>query len=129
MRFFQRAADLGNQYGQYMLGKLCLEKGDTEQGLEWMWRSASQGNAYAQFFLDRRDTLAPPSVMLSTSRLLHHMANIFRDSAPQDATGQKLQISRKRLQELIRLKGRKAAMEYAKAQEEQQGYGGMKAPW
>ena len=127
-QFFRRAADLGNQYGQYMLGKLCLEQGDTEQGLEWMWRSASQGNAYAQIFLDRKDTLNPPSVMLSTSRLLHHMANIFRDSAPQDATGQKLQISRKRLQELIRLKGRKAAMEYARSQEEYSGPK-MSAPW
>ena len=128
VRFFRRAADGGNQYGQYMLGKMCLENGDQEQGLEWMWRASQQGNAYARFFLDRKDTLAPPSVMLSTSRLLHHMGNIFRDTVPKNATGQKLQISRKRLQELIQQKGKKAAMEYAKAQEE---YGGptMSTPW
>ena len=83
-----------------------------------MWRASQQGNPYARFFLDRKETLNPPSVMLSTSRLLHHMANIFRDTVPKDATGQKLQISRKRLQELIQQKGKKAAMEYAKAQRE-----------
>ena len=126
--YFTRSAEDGNPYGQYMLGKLLLTEGDTERGLDWMWQASKQGNAYAQFFLDRERELHPPSVMLSTSRLLHHMANIFRDTVPKDATGQKLQISRKRLQELIQQKGKKAAMEYAKAQRE---YGGptMSAPW
>ena len=124
---FQRAADLENPYGQYMMGKLCLEAGETEQGLEWMSRSAYQGNRCAQFFLDRRDSLAPPSVMLSATRLLHHMAGVFRDAVPKDATGQSLHIDRKRLQALVDQKGRQAALSYARGQKENGP--SMAAPW
>lgn len=127
-QLFRRAADLGNPYGQYMLGKLYLARGDLTQGLSWMRRSAEQGNDFAQFFLDRQDSLAAPSVMLSVSRLLHHLGRIFRDTTPSDTTGQRLHIDRKRLQELIEQKGRKAAMLYAQEEQENGGQT-MRTPW
>ena len=41
----------------------------------------------------------PPSVLLSATRLLYHMGNIFRDNAPAPAaTG--VQIDRKRLAQM-----------------------------
>lgn len=104
VEYFESAAHAGNQYAQYMLGKLLLMgrevRQDKELALYWLTRSADQGNEYAQFFLDRADSFHPPSVMLAATRLLHHMANIFRDnSLPQTGTGG-IQIDRKRLQKL-----------------------------
>ena len=104
VEYFESAAHAGNQYAQYMLGKLLLMgrevRQDKELALYWLTRSADQGNEYAQFFLDRADSFHPPSVMLAVTRLLHHMANIFRDnSLPQTGTGG-IQIDRKRLQKL-----------------------------
>lgn len=85
------SAEAGNQYAQYTLGKLYLMgqevPQDQEQALHWFARSAEQGNEYAQFFLDRWDTMGRPSVMLSVTRLLHRMAQAFREAPlPHDAT-------------------------------------------
>ena len=104
LEYFEGAAHAGNQYAQYMLGKLLLMgrevRYDKELALRWLSCSADQGNEYAQFFLDRSDSFHPPSVMLVATRLLHHMANIFRDnSLPRTGTGS-IQIDRKRLQKL-----------------------------
>ena len=77
-----QSAEAGNQYAQYALGKLYLGRQDREQAHYWFSQSASQGNEYAQFFLDRWENLKPPSVMLSVTRLLHHMSRIFQDQAP-----------------------------------------------
>ena len=73
MDYFTRSAAAGNQYAQYALGKLYLEEHDQEHAHYWFSQSASQGNRYSQFFLDRWDSLQPPSVMLAATRLLHHM--------------------------------------------------------
>ena len=85
VEWFAQSAAAGNQYAQYMLGKLYLMglgvSCDREQAIHWLTQSANQGNRYAQFFLDRQDELRPPSVMLSVTRLLHHMGNIFRDNS------------------------------------------------
>ena len=125
---FRLAAGLGNPYGQYILGKLCLAEGDLTQGLSWMRLSAEQGNDFARFFLDRQNSLSAPSVMLSVTRLLHHMSRVFRDTMPTDTTGQRLHIDRKRLQELIEQKGRKAAISYTQAEQEDGGQT-MYTPW
>jgi len=90
--WFTLSAEAGSQYAQYMLGKLYLMglgvPCDREQAVYWLTQSAVQGNEYAQFFLDRQDDLRPPSVMLSVTRLLHHMSRIFREqSPPQSGTG------------------------------------------
>ncbi len=100
MDYLSQAAEAGNQYTQYALGKLCLEKHDQQQARYWFTQSAVQGNEYAQFFLDRWDNLEPPSVMLSVSRLLHHMSRIFWEQAPAPAVPGGVQIDRKRLQQL-----------------------------
>lgn len=85
-----QSAEARNQYAQYALGKLHLDRQDREQAHYWFSQSAAQGNEYAQFFLDRWDSLKPPTVMLSVTRLLHHLSEIFRDNSvpPQAPAGQ-----------------------------------------
>ena len=58
-------------------------------------------NAYAEFFMKRmeRGEQEPPSVLLSATRLLYHMGNIFRDNAPAPAANG-IQIDRKRLAQM-----------------------------
>lgn len=51
------SAEAENQYAQYALGKYYLEQEDYEQAHTWFTRSAAQGNTYAQFFLERWDTI------------------------------------------------------------------------
>lgn len=99
------SAEAGNQYAQYTLGKLYLMgQGifqDREQALYWFTQSAAQGNKYAQFFLDRWDTMGQPSVMLSVTRLLHRIAQTFREvPMPRDATTMQPHIDRKRMEKL-----------------------------
>ena len=90
VEYLIQSAEAGNQYAQYALGKLYLDRQDREQAYYWFSQSAAQGNEYAQFFLDRWDNLKPPTVMLSVTRLLHHLSEIFRDNSvsPQAPTGQ-----------------------------------------
>ena len=82
-----------------MLGKLCLTgqglPQDQAQAMVWFSRSAVQGNQYAQFFLEQRNHLRTPSVMLAVTQLLHHMSRIFQDNSvpPAVPTGQ--QVDRK----------------------------------
>lgn len=87
--YLTQSAESGNQYAQYALGKLYLEQ-DRKTACHWFSESAAQGNRYAQFFLDHWDNLRPPSVMLSVTRLLHRMGEIFRDNSipPKAPAGQ-----------------------------------------
>ena len=100
MDYLTQSAESGNQYAQYALGKLYLDSQDREQARYWFSQSAAQGNEYAQFFLDRRDNLKPPSVMLSVSRLLHHMSRISQEQMPAPTVPGGIQIDRKRLAQL-----------------------------
>ena len=108
-----RSAEAGNQYAQYVLGKLYLMGQDISQDSKlafyWLIQSAEQGNAYAQFFLDCWDNLKLPSVMLSVTRLLHHIGEIFRDNSvsPQAPAGQ--QMDRKLR---LKIREKKIAMDH-----------------
>ena len=86
LQYLTSSAKQGNQYAQYTLGKLYLMGKDIlkdkEEALKWFTLSAAQGNIYAQFFLDHIDEFKEPSVMLSATRLLHHMSRIIGDTAP-----------------------------------------------
>ena len=74
---------------------------DMDAAYEWFVASRDNGHAYAEFFLKRmeRGEQEPPSVLLSATRLLYHMGNIFRDNAPAPAANG-VQIDRKRLAQL-----------------------------
>ena len=103
--YLRQAANNGNAYAQYLLGKLTLMgegiPKDMDAAYEWFAAARNNGHAYAEFFMKRmeRGEQEPPSVLLSATRLLYHMGNIFRDNTPAPAaTG--VQIDHKRLAQL-----------------------------
>ena len=85
-KFLTAAAELGNQYAQYALGRLYLSGNEIPQNKEhaayWLAQSAAQGHQYAQFLLDRLDENQSPAVLLSATRLLHHMSRVFQETPP-----------------------------------------------
>ena len=105
--YLNQAANNGNAYAQYLLGKLTLMgegvPKDMDTAYEWFAAARDNGHTYAEFFMKRmeRGEQEPPSVLLSATRLLYHMGNIFRDNAPAPAANG-VQIDHKRLQELQR---------------------------
>ena len=103
--YLRQAANDGNAYAQYLLGKLTLMgegvPKDPDTAYEWFVAARDNGHAYAEFFMKRmeRGEQEPPSVLLSATRLLYHMGNIFRDNAPAPAANG-VQIDRKRLAQM-----------------------------
>ena len=85
VEYLTNAAQEGNQYAQYTLGKLYLTGEDVtqdrEQAYHWLWESASQGNKYAQFFLEHFRDNHSPNVLLSATKLLHHLGRIFQENS------------------------------------------------
>ena len=84
---------------QYALGKLYLMgegvPKDKDAAQYWFSVTERNGHAYAGYFLDRmerQEDLPPPNILLSATRLLHHMGNIFRDNAPRPAAPTGVQI-------------------------------------
>ena len=128
--YLRQAANNGNAYAQYLLGKLTLMgEGvlkDTDAAYEWFAAARANGHAYAEFFMKRmeRGEQEPPSALLSATRLLYHMGDIFRDNAPAPAANG-VQIDHKRLQ---RLRAKKMAMGHKwndHENEQSHGMGGM----
>ena len=111
--YLRQAANNGNAYAQYLLGKLTLMGDgvpkDMDAAYEWFAAARDNGHAYAEFFMKRmeRGEQEPPSVLLSATRLLYHMGNIFRDNAPRPTAPAGIQIDHKHLQ---RLREKKMAM-------------------
>ena len=52
-KWFQRAAEAGNDQAQYALGKLLLEQKRNVEGVNWLLRSVNQGNEYAMYRLGK----------------------------------------------------------------------------
>lgn len=105
--YLQQAAENENPWAQYLLGKLYLTGegagADNNAAYAWFQAAAKQGHIYAQFFVDRMEQqgqYGSPSLLLSATRLMHHMGNIFRDRAPSSPAPGGMQIDRKRLQKL-----------------------------
>ena len=125
--YLRQAADNGSTYAQYLLGKLTLMgegvPKDMDAAYEWFAAARDNGHAYAEFFIKRmeRGEQEPPSVLLSATRLLYHMGNIFRDNAPAPAANG-VQIDRKRL---ARLRQKRVALGHKPDDhelEQQQGF-------
>ena len=112
--YLWQAANNGNAYAQYLLGKLYLMgegvPKDADAAYQWFTKAYCGGHTYAGMFMDRidRGEQRPPSVLLSATRLLYHMGNIFRDNAPIPAANG-IQIDRKRL---ARLRQKRVALDH-----------------
>ena len=105
VEYLTASAGRGNQYAQYVLGKLYLMgrdiPRDEEAAQKWLTASAAQGNLYAQFFLERIGQFRDPSVLLAATRLLHHLANTFRENAQPPTNPAGLRIDSKRRRKLM----------------------------
>ena len=122
--YLHQAAQADHPWAQYLLGKLYLMDQDEHAAYQWFQAAAEQGHIYAEFFVERMDQgwIASPQLMLSTPRLLHHMANIFRDNTPATPAFGGPHIDRKRLQ---KLREKKMALGHKPDdhEEEQQSWG------
>lgn len=120
VKFLEIASDNGNQFAQYMLGKLyLLEKyvsEDKEMAKKYFTLSAEQGNEYAKYFLENIDKINNPSVCLVASRMLHHMSKIFEDNIPLKSSGVGLKIDSKLMR---KLREKKVAQGYKRDDHEQ----------
>ena len=132
--YFRQAAQGDNPWAQYLLGKLYLMGDGVEQDEHTAYRcfqaAAEQGHVYAEFFVERMEQgwTASPQLMLSTTRLLHHMGNIFQDNTPATPTSGGPHIDRKRLQ---KLRAKKIAQGHKPDdhEEEQQSWGMSMGGW
>ena len=83
VNYLTKAADAGNQFAQYAIGKLYLigkeVEQDKEKAFDYLTRSAEQGNIYAQFFLDHWNDLYHPDLALMATRLMHQLERAFQD--------------------------------------------------
>lgn len=127
VEYLTNAAQEGNQYAQYTLGKLYLTGEDVARDQElayrWFWASASQGNEYAQFFLDHFNDNRNPNVLLSATKLLHHMGRIFQDNSIPPCPPGSHRTDRKLLQ---KIRQKKIALGHKPDDhEEEQNMGGM----
>lgn len=130
--YLTASAESGNQYAQYALGKLYLIGQEVAQDREvaWYWftQSADQGNQYAQFFLDHFQQIGRPSVFLAATKLLHHLAQTFRQNTVPPKAPVGLEPVDRKLRAKIREK--KIAMghkpdDHEERQSQQMGWGGM----
>ncbi len=105
LEYFTAAAERGNPYAQYALGKLYLQgrevPRDTETALRWLECSAAQGNVYAQYLIDRANEYRDPSLLLSATKLLHHMSRIFQNNSVAPANPKGIRIDSKRRRQLL----------------------------
>ena len=93
---------------QYALGKLYLTGNGVpkdEEAAQNCFRMANAfGHPYAQYVLERQEQWQRPQLLMTLSRLLYHMSNIFRDNVPAVPAQPRLHIDRKRMQELQELR-------------------------
>ena len=101
------AAEQGNPFAQYLLGRLYLGGDgvpqDKDAAYDWFQKAQAQGHDYAGFFMDRIERQEPPNILLSATRLLYHMGKIFQSNAPAPQNSG-IQIDRKRLSKLRRMR-------------------------
>ena len=106
--YLRHAADQNHPWASYLLGKLYLTGSGVPKDEEAAWNCFRMANAYghpnAQYILERQDQWHQPQLLMTVSRLLYHMSNIFRDNAPTASAQPRLHIDRKRMQELQELR-------------------------
>ena len=106
--YLRHAADQNHLWANYLLGKLYLTGNGVPKDEEAAWNCFRMANAfghpYAQYILERQEQWRQPQLLLTVSRLLYHMSNIFRDNAPTAPAQPRLHIDRKRMRELQELR-------------------------
>lgn len=85
LEYLTAYAKEGSPFAQYTLGKLYLMGKDVEQDREeayrWFEMAAEQGNPYARFFLEHAGESQSPHLLLTATRLLHQLGQIFQENS------------------------------------------------
>ena len=106
--YLRHAADNNHPWANYLLGKLFLTGNGVPRDKEAAWNcfriADAYGHPYAQYVLERQDQWHQPQLLMTMSRLLYHMSNIFRDNVPTAPAQPRLHIDRKRMRELQELR-------------------------
>ena len=107
LEYLTASAKEGSPFAQYILGKLYLMGKEVEQDREkayrWFEMSAEQGNLYARFFLEHAGESQSPHLLLTATRLLRQLGQIFQEnSVPPVAPGS--QRTDRKLRQKIRQK-------------------------
>ena len=84
---FELAAEQGNSYAEYQLGKLyCFGQGvpqNLEAGMEWLKASASHGNEYAAQLLEKVENHIHRQTTSAVFGLFQGLAGMIQNSAKQ----------------------------------------------
>ena len=127
--YLHRAADQNHPWVNYLLGKLHLTGNGVskdEEAAQNCFRMANAfGHPYAQYVLERQEQWQRPQLLMTVSRLLYHMSNIFRDNVPTVPAQPQLHIDRKRMQELQELRIALGHQPDDHEEEQTQTWGGM----
>ena len=106
--YLRYAADQNHSWASYLLGKLYLTGNGVPKDEEAAWNcfrmAHAYGHPYAQYVLERQEQWQRPELLLTVSRLLYHMSNIFWDNVPTAPAQPRLHIDRKRMRELQELR-------------------------
>ena len=82
---FELAAEQGNSYAEYQLGKLyCFGQGvpqNLEVGMEWLKASASHGNEYASALLEKVQNHIHQQTTSAVFGLFRGLAGMIQSSA------------------------------------------------
>lgn len=129
--YLRHAADQNHPWASYLLGKLYLTGNGVPRDEEAAWNCFRMADAYghpnAQYVLERQDQWHQPQLLMTVSRLLYHMSNIFRDNAPAVPAQPRLHIDRKRMRELqeLRIALGHQPDDHEEEQTQTQSWGGM----
>lgn len=125
----RHAADNNHPWANYLLGKLYLTGNGVPKDEEAAWNCFRMADAYghpcARYVLERQEQWQRPELLLTVSRLLYHMSNIFRDNAPTAPAQPRLHIDRKRMRELQELRIALGHQPDDHEEEQSQSWGGM----
>lgn len=101
---FELAAEQGNSYAEYQLGKIyCFGQGvprDLKAGTEWLKSSASHGNEYASALLEKVQQSIHRQTASAALGLFRGLAGMIQDSAQQHIR-RRNSIDRKERQKIV----------------------------
>ncbi|MFI3227963.1 MAG: MobP3 family relaxase [Clostridia bacterium] len=95
INLYKKLADSGDDFSQYMLGKLLFSNDDVEQSMEYLKLSSEQGNPYAELFSSRIEQNIDPCATLATACVFASLANLFSDNTQKIEQKQRPKMSKK----------------------------------
>lgn len=101
---FQMAAEDGNSYAEYQLGKIYYfgtgVRPDAEKGLDYLKASAAHGNAYAAELLRSIQYQQTRGVTMAANSLLAQLGRLFQENQQKQEQSQRIRTDRKYRREI-----------------------------